>query len=266
MRGLAFVFSTICLGCAGAPPSAAGDARASTGTGTAEARDAAVTLAGSATAPLVPEPVSLAKAAIENAGDDEQPWVPVPWGALSFRSPIEWTITPIAQGNLLSPPKTQPVFAAVLFVSPGDPDPLVALEGALSINHCRWLPEETARVGRARLRAQIVDGACRREGDVVSIARVRYASSNVGFFVWSKGADAPPFWRIARSVDNLAPQRLMPCCIALQESARSAPAAQIGGYQQAADICTLDRAGVNPETLPKVRAALLDAPLPVACR
>ena len=255
MRALPLLLSVAALACAAAPERSEDDRH--------ELAPSSGPSESAATPTSTPRVV--AKTAIEQAVDNEEPLVSFSWGLLSFRTRADWRATALLGGKLVMAAEKGP-FVAAFFVDPSEADAVGALERALHVDHCSWLPEATAKVGRAALDARIVDGVCEREGRILSLARVRYAGSGVGFFMWEGDADPGPLWPIARSVDDLTPQRLSPCCRALSQQVKGAPGVLIDRYQRAADICTLDRAGANPDTLAKIKAVLLDASLPAACR
>jgi hypothetical protein len=264
VRTLASVVSIIGLGCASTTEPAPPDLDRSDTRILAVA--SSTTTASSSASAALSAPPSAAKAALEQAIVEEGKAQGFAWGRLSFAVPLDWRVKRETAAELLEPPVGAGAFVAALMVNVLEPDPLGVLERELWVNDCVWARPELTRVERTKIEAEIVDGTCRRKGDVVSAARVRYATANTAFFVWAKGADLTVLWQIARSVDHLSPQRLAACCAALLANRKSAPPRLIAGFQQAMDICTLDRAGANADTIPKIRAALNGEFVPAACR
>jgi hypothetical protein len=145
---------------------------------------------------------------------------------------------------------------------------------ALGLSDCKWAEAEPAKVGKAKLDAQVADGVC-KHGD----ANARAASvtidgqSVVGMGAWDvDGGNSSSVFSTLRSATKAATGSfdatgIGACCAALRQNANSAPLQHRGAYLAAAGACNAVRSSPQGRAaLASVRAMLRGAQVPSSCR
>jgi predicted small lipoprotein YifL len=147
---------------------------------------------------------------------------------------------------------------------------------ALGYTDCQWSPTpESIKLGKDKIDAQATDGKCKRAGTdapmiFVTIGGDDPAVAAVGG--WDAGSDKEALFEVFRSAKKASggggdATGIAVCCSALRQNSKSAPPHQQGAYITAAAACDAVRNDPRGRAaLATVRAALMGANVPAACR
>lgn len=195
----------------------------------------------------------------------------VPTGAKAlFTAPTELAAQP-AKGDLSI---SQTADGKTIVAASGyDGDAKRDLAAAsLGLTNCQWNPAESISVGKDKLAATAADGLCTKGSAQMHTAYFGDTAENLLVFgAWdAAGGDMKKVFDAMRSTQKAAAgdaSGIAACCDALRQNAKSAPLQQQGFYMAAAGAC--DALRNNPQgrqALGQVRAALMGASMPAACK